>query len=66
MSCDICDRGACCPGFHSQQEQDRYEKVIELFDKARALRDEIRRAEEDVGDIGDEVEETNPDEVDQE
>ena len=46
MSCDICGRGSCCPSFHSIEEQKKYEDVIELFDKARDLRDKIR-AEED-------------------
>jgi hypothetical protein len=41
MSCDICGRGFCAPSFHSLEEQERFEKVIELFDKARALREEL-------------------------
>ena len=40
--CDICGRGSCCASFHSLEEQDRYEKVIEAFDKARALRHRVR------------------------
>lgn len=50
MSCDICGRGSCAPSFHSHEEQERYEEVIEAFDKARELRtkvrDEIRDEEE--------------------
>ena len=42
MSCDICGRGNCCVSFHSLEEQNRYEKVIEAFDKARDLRQQIR------------------------
>jgi transcription elongation factor Elf1 len=45
MSCDICGRGSCCPSFHSPEEQDRYAKVIEAFDKARELRDQVRNEE---------------------
>lgn len=47
MSCDICGRGSCCPSFHSIEEQKKYEDVIELFDKARDLRDKIRADEEE-------------------
>jgi len=51
MSCDICGRGACTPAFHSSAEQDRYEKVIELFDKARELRAKVRaQIDEDEND----------------
>jgi len=42
MSCDICGRGSCCDSFHSLEEQQRYEKVIEAFDKARELRAQVR------------------------
>lgn len=42
MSCDICGRGSCCTSFHSLDEQNRYEKVIEAFDRARDLRAEVR------------------------
>ncbi len=42
MSCDICGRGSCNPCFHSTAEQERYEKVIELFERARELRGKIR------------------------
>lgn len=45
MSCDICGRGSCCASFHSLEEQGRYEKVIEAFDRARELRSEVRRQE---------------------
>lgn len=41
MSCDICGRGACANWMHSNEEQKQYEKVIEAFDKARSLRDEV-------------------------
>lgn len=47
MSCDICGRGACTPAFHSLEEQERFEKVIELFDKARALRAELNEKDDD-------------------
>ena len=40
--CDICGRGSCCESFHSMEEQQRYEKVIEAFDKARELRQMVR------------------------
>lgn len=42
MSCDICGRGACANWMHSSEEQEAYEKVIDAFDRARALRDEVR------------------------
>ena len=41
--CDICGRGACYPSFHSIEEQNRYEKVIEAFEHARGLREEVRQ-----------------------
>ena len=41
MSCDICGRGSCTPIFHSGEEQRRFEKVIEAFDKARELRAKV-------------------------
>ena len=44
MSCDICGRGSCATWFHSIAEQERFEKVIEAFDKAREMRDEVRSA----------------------
>lgn len=42
MSCDICGRGSCANWFHSIDEQERYAKVIELFEKARELRADIK------------------------
>lgn len=42
MSCDICGRGSCTESFHSLEEQERYEKVIEAFEKARELRAQVR------------------------
>lgn len=42
MSCDICGRGSCTPAFHSLDEQERYEKVIDAFDHARELREQVR------------------------
>ena len=47
MSCDICGKSACCVSFHSADEQEKYEKVIEAFEKARELREEIKKG---VGD----------------
>ena len=50
--CDICGRGSCANWFHSSEEQDRYAKVIEAFDRARELRDQVRaeeRAELEAG-----------------
>lgn len=43
MSCDICGRGSCVPWFHSGDEQRRYADVIEAFDKARELREQVRK-----------------------
>lgn len=45
MSCDICGRSSCANWFHSLEEQERFEKVIEAFDKARELRDKVRTEE---------------------
>ena len=42
MSCDICGRGSCSESLHSLEEQERYEKVIEAFEKARELRAQVR------------------------
>lgn len=42
MSCDICGRSSCTSSFHSIAEQERYEKVIEAFEKARTLRARVR------------------------
>jgi transcription elongation factor Elf1 len=42
--CDICGRSSCATWFHSSEEQERYAKVIDAFDKARDLRDTLRRA----------------------
>ncbi len=47
MACDICGRDSCCNSFHSLEEQEKYEKVIELFDKARELRNEIKNSVEE-------------------
>ena len=47
MGCDICGRGGCCNSFHSLEEQARYEKVIEIFDKARDLREHVRNEQEE-------------------
>ena len=42
MACDICGRGNCTESFHSLEEQERYEKVIEAFEKARDMRAQVR------------------------
>lgn len=42
MACDICGRGSCTESFHSLEEQERYEKVIAAFEKARELRAQVR------------------------
>ena len=46
--CDICGRGSCAAWMHSAEEQERYADVIEAFDRARDLRDQIRA--EDIDD----------------
>jgi transcription elongation factor Elf1 len=52
LSCDICGRSSCCSSFHSLAEQERYEKVIDAFEKARdlrnSMRDEIEEEEDDL------------------
>lgn len=40
--CDICERSSCSPAFHPLEEQERYENVIEAFDRARELRRRVR------------------------
>ena len=42
MSCDICASGSCCASFHSLEEQERFRMVIEAFERARNLRDEVQ------------------------
>lgn len=42
MSCDICGRSSCTESFHSLEEQKRYEKVCEAFERARQLRQQVR------------------------
>lgn len=49
VSCDICGRGSCSPCFHSLEEQEKYEKVIEAFDRARELREKVRNEEREGG-----------------
>jgi len=43
--CDICGRSSCATWMHSIEEQEKYSKVIELFEEARELRDEIRESD---------------------
>lgn len=57
MSCDICGRGSCASWFHSGEEQQRFENVIELFDRARELRTETHK---NLDDEALRVEEGNP------
>lgn len=42
MACLICDRSSCTESFHSSEEQERFAPAIELFEKARELRAQIR------------------------
>jgi hypothetical protein len=41
--CDICGRASCAAMFHSLEEQERYADVIEAFQHARDLRDQVAR-----------------------
>lgn len=43
MSCDICSRSSCTNSFHSIEEQRRFSDVIDAFDRARDLRDNVRK-----------------------
>jgi hypothetical protein len=43
MSCDICGRGSCASWFHSCDQQIKFEKVIEAFDRARELRSTVNK-----------------------
>mgnify|MGYP001213333085 FL=1 len=47
MSCDICGGSSCANYFHSTDEQERYAKVIELFERAREERDRVKNSETD-------------------
>ena len=49
MSCDICAKESCCPLFHSFEDQKRFEKVIEAFDKAREMRTNLNQELDDEG-----------------
>ena len=62
MSCDICGRSSCCNSFHSLEEQEKYSKAIEAFDRAREIRAAIHDAiQEEAEDIKAEREvESNP------
>ena len=42
MSCDICGRGSCAAWMHSSEEQERYAKAIDAFDRAREIRQQIK------------------------
>lgn len=48
--CDICGRNSCANWMHSEDEQKRFEKVIDAFDRARELREAVRNedAEEEA------------------
>ena len=48
--CDICGRGSCASWMHSSKEQKRYEKVIDAFEKARDLREQVRSEAESEDD----------------
>ena len=45
MSCDICGRSSCANWMHSPEEQERFAKAIEAFEKAREIRQQIRDEE---------------------
>jgi transcription elongation factor Elf1 len=45
--CDICGRSSCTESFHSLEEQERYSKVIEAFERARELRAQLRQEIQD-------------------
>ena len=47
MSCDICGRSSCANWMHSEEQIDRYSKVIEAFEKARELRKQLEEEEEE-------------------
>ena len=44
MSCDICGSESCCSSFHSFEDQERFKKVIEAFDRAREMREKLNQA----------------------
>lgn len=41
MSCDICGRSSCAAWLHPLDEQSAFESVIEAFERARELREEL-------------------------
>ncbi len=52
--CDICGRPSCCESFHSLEEQERYEKVVDAFDSARELREQVSNEIEQENDVDEE------------
>lgn len=47
--CDICGKVSCANWMHSSEEQEKYAKVIDAFDRARELREQVRHADADEG-----------------
>ena len=45
MGCIICSRSSCAAWMHPEEEQDRYEKAIEAYERYREIRDAIRDSE---------------------
>lgn len=64
MSCVICGRNSCSESFHSLEEQERYEKVIDAFERARELRAQVRAEIEAEEQAEEQAEEESPDEDD--
>lgn len=40
--CIICLRSSCCVSFHSFEEQDKYQKAIDAYERAIEIRNEIK------------------------
>lgn len=45
--CFICSRSSCAVWMHSAEEQEKYQKAIDLYERAIDLRNQIRDAEDD-------------------
>ncbi len=49
MSCRICKRGSCTESFHSFEEQNLYEKKIELMERGKEwLMERVLELEEEL------------------
>ncbi len=45
--CVICCRNSCCESFHSLEEQEKYQKALDAYNKFLEIRAEIRNSEDE-------------------